>query len=89
MLPRNALLVRLEDAGMAEQMIEYVCHAVLHRYREFDAYAEQQQSADQEQHDPLPDPLGHDVRRVRAAATLGARAAQALPTMAPTIVSAG
>ena len=46
MLPRNALLVRLEDAGMAEQMIEYVCHAVLHRYREFDAYAEQQQSAE-------------------------------------------
>ncbi len=45
-LPRNIRLVRLEDAGMAEQMAEYVCHAVLHRYREFDAYAAQQQIAE-------------------------------------------
>jgi glyoxylate/hydroxypyruvate reductase A len=45
-LPRGASLVRLEDAGMAEQMAEYVCHAVLRRYREFDAYAEQQRSAE-------------------------------------------
>ena len=45
-LPRNVRLVRLEDAGMAEQMAEYVCHAVLRRYREFDAYAEQQRSAE-------------------------------------------
>jgi glyoxylate/hydroxypyruvate reductase A len=29
---------------MAEQMIEYACHAVLRRYREFDAYAEQQRA---------------------------------------------
>jgi glyoxylate/hydroxypyruvate reductase A len=35
-------LIRLEDAGMAEQMAEYVVHAVLRRYREFDAYAELQ-----------------------------------------------
>ena len=53
-LPRNARLVRLEDAGMAEQMAEYVCHAVLHRYREFDAYAEQQQSAEWRQRPRLP-----------------------------------
>jgi glyoxylate/hydroxypyruvate reductase A len=45
-LPRNVRLVRLEDAGMAEQMAEYVCHAVLRRYREFDAYAEQQRIAE-------------------------------------------
>jgi glyoxylate/hydroxypyruvate reductase A len=45
-LPRNVRLVRLEDAGMAEQMAEYVCHAVLRRYREFDAYAEQQRLAE-------------------------------------------
>ena len=53
-LPRNARLVRLEDAGMAEQMAEYVCHAVLHRYREFDAYAEQQQIAEWRQRPRLP-----------------------------------
>jgi glyoxylate/hydroxypyruvate reductase A len=41
-LAREIPLVRLEDAGMAEQMGEYVVHAVLHRYREFDAYREQQ-----------------------------------------------
>lgn len=41
-LPPTAPLVRLDDAGMAEQMVEYVCHAVLRHYREFDAYAEQQ-----------------------------------------------
>ena len=38
-------LIRLEDAGMAEQMAEYVLHAVLRRYREFDAYAESQRDA--------------------------------------------
>lgn len=43
-LPRDVHLVRLEDAGMAEQMAEYVCHAVLRRYREFDVYAEQQRA---------------------------------------------
>jgi glyoxylate/hydroxypyruvate reductase A len=36
--PRGAPLVRLEDAGMAGQMAEYVVYAVLRRYREFDAY---------------------------------------------------
>jgi glyoxylate/hydroxypyruvate reductase len=40
--PQSAPLVRLEDAGMAEQMAEYVVYAVLRRYREFDAYLESQ-----------------------------------------------
>ena len=39
---QNVPLIRLEDAGMAEQMAEYVVHAVLRRYREFDAYAQSQ-----------------------------------------------
>jgi glyoxylate/hydroxypyruvate reductase len=38
-------LIRLEDAGMAEQMAEYVVHAVLRRYRQFDAYAQSQRAA--------------------------------------------
>ena len=37
-LPPQAALVRLEDAGMAVQMAEYVSHAVLRHFREFDAY---------------------------------------------------
>jgi glyoxylate/hydroxypyruvate reductase A len=53
-LPRDVRLVRLEDAGMAEQMAEYVCHAVLRRYREFDAYAEQQRLAQWRQRPRLP-----------------------------------
>jgi glyoxylate/hydroxypyruvate reductase A len=40
-LPPNVPVIRLEDAGMAEQMCEYVLHAVLHHYREFDVYADQ------------------------------------------------
>lgn len=38
-------LVRLDDAGMAAQMAEYVCHALLRFYREFDAYDGQQSQA--------------------------------------------
>jgi glyoxylate/hydroxypyruvate reductase len=38
-------LIRLNDAGMAEQMIEYVAHAALRCYREVDAYAGQQRDA--------------------------------------------
>lgn len=37
-LPQGALVVRLDDAGMAVQMAEYVCHAVIRHFREFDAY---------------------------------------------------
>jgi glyoxylate/hydroxypyruvate reductase A len=37
-LPPQALIVRLDDAGMAVQMAEYVCHAVIRHFREFDAY---------------------------------------------------
>ena len=37
-LPAQALVVRLDDAGMAVQMAEYVCHAVTRHVRELDAY---------------------------------------------------
>ena len=40
-LPPQVALVRLEDAGMAVQMAEYVSHAVLRHFREFDAYESQ------------------------------------------------
>lgn len=43
-LPPGVPVVRVEDAGMAEQMSEYVVHAVLRQYREFDAYAEAQRA---------------------------------------------
>ncbi len=37
-LPPQARIVRLDDAGMSVQMAEYVCHAVIRHFREFDAY---------------------------------------------------
>ncbi|WP_099656718.1 glyoxylate/hydroxypyruvate reductase A [Acidovorax sp. 56] len=37
-LPPGALVVRLDDAGMAVQMAEYVSHAVIRHFREFDGY---------------------------------------------------
>ena len=40
-LPTHARVVRIEDGGMAVQMADYVCHAVLRHFREFDAYADE------------------------------------------------
>ena len=37
-LPVGLPIVRLDDAGMSVQMAEYVCHAVIRHFREFDAY---------------------------------------------------
>ena len=37
-LPPGLQLVRLDDAGMSVQMAEYVCHAVIRHFREFDVY---------------------------------------------------
>ncbi len=39
-LPAQAVVVRLEDAGMAVQMAEYVCQAVIRHFRELDIYAD-------------------------------------------------
>lgn len=44
-LPEGVPLVRLEDAGMAVQMAEYACHAVIDFFREFGAYRDQQKRA--------------------------------------------
>jgi glyoxylate/hydroxypyruvate reductase A len=38
-LPAKTRLVRLDDAGMSVQMAEYVTHALIRHFREFDAYA--------------------------------------------------
>jgi glyoxylate/hydroxypyruvate reductase A len=37
-LPAGAQIVRLDDAGMSVQMAEYVCHAIIRHFREFDGY---------------------------------------------------
>jgi glyoxylate/hydroxypyruvate reductase A len=43
-LPAGVPIVRLDDAGMAAQMAEYVTHAVLRDFRRFDAYDAQQRA---------------------------------------------
>jgi glyoxylate/hydroxypyruvate reductase A len=37
-LPPGALVVRIDDGGMAVQMAEFVCHAVIRHFRELDGY---------------------------------------------------
>ncbi len=37
-LPPHLKVVRLDDAGMSVQMAEYVCHALIRHFREFDVY---------------------------------------------------
>lgn len=38
-LPAGVPMIRLDDAGMSVQMAEYVCHALIRHFREFDSYA--------------------------------------------------
>jgi len=44
-LPQGVPVVRLDDAGMSVQMAEYVCHAVIRHFREFDVYDEELRAA--------------------------------------------
>ncbi|MEJ8847166.1 glyoxylate/hydroxypyruvate reductase A [Variovorax rhizosphaerae] len=37
-VPPQTRIVRLDDAGMSVQMAEYVCHALIRHFREFDVY---------------------------------------------------
>lgn len=37
-IPEGIPVVRLDDAGMSVQMADYVCHAVIRHFREFDGY---------------------------------------------------
>ncbi len=50
-LPEDVPVIRLEDAGMADQMVQYHLYAALHFMRDFDIYARQQANANWTQHD--------------------------------------
>jgi glyoxylate/hydroxypyruvate reductase A len=43
-LPRDVPVVRINDGGMAVQMAEYVCHALIRHVREFEQYETQARS---------------------------------------------
>jgi glyoxylate/hydroxypyruvate reductase len=75
-LPDGLKLVRLDDAGMAVQMAEYVSHAVIRHFREFDVYQQAQsavQWAFRKPRDRADFPVG-----VMGLGVLGSRVAQAL-----------
>lgn len=52
-LPQHVPIIRLEDAGMGEQMADYVCHAVLRYFRRFDVFANQALEAQWQPRSPL------------------------------------
>ena len=75
-VPRGVPVVRLNDAGMAVQMAEYVCHAIFRHARGFDLYEQQAKSSAWKQHRPLDRaafPVG-----VMGLGEMGARVAQAV-----------
>ncbi|MEO8859384.1 MAG: glyoxylate/hydroxypyruvate reductase A [Burkholderiaceae bacterium] len=75
-LPPQLMVVRLDDAGMAVQMAEYVCHALIRHFREFDCYAEQATKGEWTQRKPPTRsefPVG-----IMGLGVLGERVAQAV-----------
>jgi len=75
-LPPQAVVVRLEDAGMAVQMAEYVCQAVIRHFRDLNAYADDARVGHWTYYKPRQRsdfPVG-----VMGLGVLGARVAQAL-----------
>jgi len=75
-LPPSAVVVRLEDAGMAVQMAEYVCQGVIRHFRDLNAYAEDVRAGRWTSYTPRQRsdfPVG-----VMGLGVLGARVAQAL-----------
>lgn len=52
-IPSNIPIFRLEDAGMAIQMVEYATHFVLRYYRRFDEYEKQAREKKWEMLDPF------------------------------------
>ena len=75
-VPQDVTLIRLTDAGMAQQMTEYCLYGVLHYQRQIDRYAQQQRNR---QWKPLDTRLACDVRvGVLGLGELGGRVAQDL-----------
>ncbi len=75
-LPAKAKVIRLDDAGMAVQMAEYVCQAVVRHFRELDVYeteTAQQNWAFRKPRNRVDFPVG-----VMGLGALGERVAQAL-----------
>lgn len=78
-LPEGIQIVRLEDAGMADKMLEYVIHFLSKITRPFDQYAGFQQ---QQQWKPLPEPAtGQIAVGVMGLGVIGQKIALALASL--------
>ena len=75
-LPPGLKVVRLDDAGMSVQMAEYVTHAVIRHFREFDGYAADAQAARWSYRKPRS--RADFAVGIMGLGVLGARVAQAL-----------
>ncbi|WP_417842724.1 2-hydroxyacid dehydrogenase [Thalassospira sp.] len=78
-LPKNVPIVRLEDAGMAQQMVEYHTYAALHFMRDFDHYMRSQNNGDWHPRDVAE--IGHFRVGVMGLGALGATVATHLSNM--------
>ena len=74
--PRHVPLARLEDSGKAQQMSEYVCHALSSHARHFDVYAAQQRDAVWRDH--VPEPRAAMPVGVMGLGVIGAEVARAV-----------
>ena len=75
-LPAQVPVIRLDDAGMAAQMAEYVCHALIRHFRGLDGYeadARQGRWTQRERHSRADFPVG-----IMGLGVLGARVAKAV-----------
>lgn len=75
-LPPNAVVVRLEDAGMAVQMAEYVSQAVIRHFRDLNTYADDVRAGQWTFYKPRQ--RSNFSVGVMGLGVLGARVAQAL-----------
>jgi glyoxylate/hydroxypyruvate reductase len=74
-VPAHIPIVRLEDAGMAQQMAEYALYGVLHHHRHMQIYAAQQRARHWEQHEDRAN-LQRPVVGVMGLGEMGGRVAQ-------------
>ncbi len=86
-LPPALPVVRLEDAGMAAQMIEYCVHEVVRRYRGFDRYEAQQRAGRWAEIEPPP--RARYTVGVLGMGVLGRRVAQALAQLGYGVIGHG
>jgi glyoxylate/hydroxypyruvate reductase A len=82
-IPEHVAIIRLTDAGMAQQMVEYALYGVLHYHRQMDVYQQQQQANIWQ---PQPTRLAKNTRvTILGLGHLGVHVAQTLAKLGYTV----